>query len=63
MLLITRRVGEFFYIGDDVQVRIMGIKGNQVRVGITAPDDVAIHRSEIYDKIQQEKLNEDNFNK
>jgi carbon storage regulator len=56
MLILTRRVGETIKIGDDIEITVLGIKGNQVRVGIDAPDDVSIHREEIYDKIQLEKL-------
>jgi carbon storage regulator len=54
MLILTRRVGEILKIGDDIEVVIMGIKGNCVRVGIDAPKDVAVHREEIYNKIQAE---------
>jgi carbon storage regulator len=56
MLVISRRVGETLIIGDDIHVTILGVKGNQIRLGITAPDGVAVHREEIYQKIQQEKL-------
>ena len=52
MLILTRRVGETLMIGDQVTVTILGVKGNQVRVGITAPKDVAVHREEIYQRIQ-----------
>ncbi|MBD3669409.1 MAG: carbon storage regulator CsrA [Gammaproteobacteria bacterium] len=55
MLILTRRVGETLVIGDDVQVTVLGVKGNQVRLGINAPKDVSVHREEIYDRIQQEK--------
>lgn len=54
MLILTRRVGETVVIGDDVQVTVLGVKGNQVRLGVTAPRDVSVHRLEIYDRIQQE---------
>ena len=56
MLILTRRIGETLNIGDDVLVTVLEIKGNQVRIGIKAPDDVAVHRKEIYERIQAEKL-------
>lgn len=55
MLILTRRVGETLVIGDNVTVTIFGIKGNQVRMGIKAPKEVAVHREEVYARIRQEK--------
>lgn len=54
MLILTRRVGETLMIGDEVTVTVLGVKGNQVRIGVNAPKDVAVHREEIYDRINQE---------
>lgn len=54
MLILTRRVGETLMIGDEVTVTVLGVKGNQVRIGVNAPKDVAVHREEIYDRIRKE---------
>ena len=54
MLILTRRVGEVLKIGDNVDVTILGVKGNQVRIGINAPKNVAVHREEIYERIRSE---------
>lgn len=58
MLILTRRVGETLMVGDDVTVTVLGVKGNQVRIGINAPKDTAVHREEVYNKIKQEPEND-----
>ena len=55
MLILTRRVGETLMIGDQVTVTVLGVKGNQVRLGVNAPKDVAVHREEIYERIKAEQ--------
>ena len=55
MLILTRRVGETLMIGDDVTVTVLGVKGNQVRIGVNAPKDVSVHREEIYERIKNEQ--------
>ena len=55
MLILTRRVGETLVIGDDVSVTVLGVRGNQVRLGVNAPKNVSVHREEIYQRIQAEK--------
>ncbi len=58
MLILTRRAGETVMIGSDVTITVLGVKGNQVRIGINAPKDVAVHREEIFQRIQNEKAAE-----
>ena len=57
MLILTRYIGETIIIGEEIAVTILGVKGNLVRVGVAAPADVSVHREEIYDRIQREKVN------
>ncbi len=59
MLILTRRVGETVMVGEDVTVTVLGVKGNQVRIGVNAPRDVAVHREEIYQRIKHEQGDED----
>ena len=60
MLILTRKVGESLVIGDDVSIIVLGVKGNQVRIGVDAPKSISVHREEIYNKIQDEKNSEGN---
>lgn len=58
MLILTRRIGETLMVGDEVALTVLGVQGNQVRIGIQAPKDTAVHREEIYQRIQREKNSE-----
>jgi carbon storage regulator len=60
MLILTRRVGETLMIGDEVTVTVLGVKGNQVRLGVNAPRTVAVHREEIYERIKREQDHDSN---
>ena len=60
MLILTRRRGEALMVGDDVTLTVLGVKGNQVRIGINAPRDIPVHREEIYQKIKQEQMEAEN---
>jgi carbon storage regulator len=59
MLILTRRVGETLMIGDDVTVTVLGVKGNQVRIGVNAPKTVSVHREEIYERIKREQTEQE----
>jgi len=62
MLILTRRIGETLMVGDDVAITVLGVKGNQIRLGVDAPKDVSVHREEIYQRIQRER-GEENTNR
>ncbi|MEY0663811.1 carbon storage regulator CsrA [Providencia rettgeri] len=57
MLILTRRVSEEVMIGDDIKIKILGVKGNQVRIGVAAPEEVSVHREEIYQRVLAERNN------
>jgi carbon storage regulator len=63
MLILTRRVGETLMIGDEVTVTVLGVKGNQVRIGVNAPKEISVHREEIYERIKAEDLLRDGTNR
>lgn len=62
MLILTRRIGESIIVGDDITFTILGVKGNQVRVGVNAPKSVSVHREEIYQRIQHERSSDEPVN-
>lgn len=59
MLILTRRIGETLMIGDGVTVTVMGVRGNQIRLGINAPKSVEVHREEVYERVQKERAGKD----
>jgi len=61
MLILTRRISEGLTIGDDITIKILGVKGNQIRLGIDAPKEVSVHREEVYQRIQQQDVHTKSF--
>lgn len=59
MLILSRRTGESFFIGDNVRVTVLGARGNQIRLGIDAPEETVVHRKEVYDRMLQDQQNPD----
>ena len=62
MLILTRKTNETLMVGDDVTVTVLGVKGNQVRIGVNAPREIAVHREEVYDRIRAEDLQKNGTN-
>ena len=58
MLVLSRRLDETLIIGDDIKITVLGVSGNQIRIGITAPQEVSVHREEVYNRIQAEQANQ-----